>query len=402
MFTSIDQYQINLFNPTNQLNTTGNNNTSFVKRSNPFLSATFSDTPTIITENSSSLDSINEMDNSSYINIANNNNNTTNTTTTEQRLKEIEDYYLKSLLNDDNTNTANNNNNNNITQNNTNTSIFNNNNFYTTTQNNNSQTNSIQNGYQIPQHYINNTVQRRNTLEVDINNNFNHSLPLTTENLEKLSLVNTNIQQQQQQHNNNNILLNGNNNLYNSQLSLQQLQYQQQIQLLQQQQAQVQVQAQAQAQAQAQLQLQQQLQNQNQSQGQLNEPIAQQQEINKQLYKTELCESFTTKGFCKYGDKCQFAHGFNELKFKQRANNFRTKPCINWEKLGYCPYGKRCLFKHGDNKDIQLYVKAGTLNENDETSSQIHNTTHNSNSTSFKPRRKNLHANVKKLQKITW
>ena len=37
----------------------------------------------------------------------------------------------------------------------------------------------------------------------------------------------------------------------------------------------------------------------------------QQQNVNKQLYKTELCESFTTKGHCKYGNKCQFAHGLH-------------------------------------------------------------------------------------------
>lgn len=43
----------------------------------------------------------------------------------------------------------------------------------------------------------------------------------------------------------------------------------------------------------------------------------QQQQINKGLYKTELCETFTTKGFCKYGNKCQFAHGLQELKLKR-------------------------------------------------------------------------------------
>lgn len=100
------------------------------------------------------------------------------------------------------------------------------------------------------------------------------------------------------------------------------------------------------------------------------------QQLNKELYKTELCESFTTKGHCKYGNKCQFAHGLQELKIKPRATNFRTKPCINWSKLGYCPYGKRCCFKHGDDQDIKVYTQAR------------------------KP--KNLHANVKALQKITW
>lgn len=100
------------------------------------------------------------------------------------------------------------------------------------------------------------------------------------------------------------------------------------------------------------------------------------QQLNKELYKTELCESFSTKGYCKYGNKCQFAHGLQELRIKPRATNFRTKPCINWTKLGYCPYGKRCCFKHGDDQDIKVYTQAR------------------------KP--KNLHANVKALQKMTW
>lgn len=113
--------------------------------------------------------------------------------------------------------------------------------------------------------------------------------------------------------------------------------------------------------------------------------VTQEPQLNKELYKTELCESFTTKGHCKYGNKCQFAHGLNELKLKPRSNNFRTKPCINWTKLGYCPYGKRCCFKHGDDHDIKIYMQAGN------------NTTLEANK-----RPKNLHANVKALQKITW
>lgn len=110
-----------------------------------------------------------------------------------------------------------------------------------------------------------------------------------------------------------------------------------------------------------------------------------QQQLNKELYKTELCESFTTKGHCKYGNRCQFAHGLGELKFKQRSTNFRTKPCVNWTKLGYCPYGKRCCFKHGDDNDIKVYMKAENVLKVSESK-----------------RPKNLHANVRALQKITW
>ncbi|KTA95117.1 mRNA decay factor CTH1 [Nakaseomyces glabratus] len=123
----------------------------------------------------------------------------------------------------------------------------------------------------------------------------------------------------------------------------------------------------------------------------------QQQQINKGLYKTELCETFTTKGFCKYGNKCQFAHGLQELKLKKTSNNFRTKPCINWDKLGYCPYGKRCCFKHGDDRDIQIYKKAGTYTANPDGSDASERKL-----TEVQIKQKNLHANIKKLQKMTW
>lgn len=125
----------------------------------------------------------------------------------------------------------------------------------------------------------------------------------------------------------------------------------------------------------------------------------QSQNINKELYKTELCESFTTKGFCKYGNKCQFAHGLHELKLKKTSNNFRTKPCINWNKLGYCPYGKRCCFKHGDDRDIQIYKKAGTYAPEPETSSAG---LEEKKVPESPVRQKNLHAKIKKLQKMTW
>ncbi|ABN67650.1 zinc finger-containing protein [Scheffersomyces stipitis CBS 6054] len=73
-----------------------------------------------------------------------------------------------------------------------------------------------------------------------------------------------------------------------------------------------------------------------------------QQQVNTQLYKTELCVSFMKMGICPYGNKCQFAHGENELKTVERPPKWRSKPCANWAKLGSCRYGNRCCFKHGD------------------------------------------------------
>lgn len=68
--------------------------------------------------------------------------------------------------------------------------------------------------------------------------------------------------------------------------------------------------------------------------------------VNTQLYKTELCASFMKMGICPYGNKCQFAHGENELKIVDRPPNWRSKPCANWAKFGNCRYGSRCCFKH--------------------------------------------------------
>ncbi len=44
------------------------------------------------------------------------------------------------------------------------------------------------------------------------------------------------------------------------------------------------------------------------------------------LYKTELCRSWEEKGSCRYGAKCQFAHGEDELRKVQRHPKVRPYP----------------------------------------------------------------------------
>lgn len=68
--------------------------------------------------------------------------------------------------------------------------------------------------------------------------------------------------------------------------------------------------------------------------------------VNTELYKTELCSTFVKSGDCPYGEKCQFAHGENELKSVDRPSNWRSKPCQNWLKKGRCSYNERCCFRH--------------------------------------------------------
>ncbi|XP_073674055.1 mRNA decay activator protein ZFP36 [Garra rufa] len=63
-------------------------------------------------------------------------------------------------------------------------------------------------------------------------------------------------------------------------------------------------------------------------------------------YKTELCRSFQEHGSCKYGSKCQFAHGENELRGLYRHPKYKTQACRTFYQFGYCPYGSRCHFIH--------------------------------------------------------
>jgi butyrate response factor 1 len=70
-------------------------------------------------------------------------------------------------------------------------------------------------------------------------------------------------------------------------------------------------------------------------------------------YKTELCRSFQENGTCKYGDKCQFAHGHNELRSMMRHPKYKTELCKTFHASGYCPYGPRCHFVHDTSLDIQ-------------------------------------------------
>lgn len=63
-------------------------------------------------------------------------------------------------------------------------------------------------------------------------------------------------------------------------------------------------------------------------------------------YKTELCRPFQENGFCKYGDKCQFAHGEHDLRSLPRHPKYKTELCRTYHTRGFCPYGLRCHFIH--------------------------------------------------------
>ncbi|XP_053545460.1 mRNA decay activator protein ZFP36L1-like [Bombina bombina] len=70
-------------------------------------------------------------------------------------------------------------------------------------------------------------------------------------------------------------------------------------------------------------------------------------------YKTELCRTFHESGSCKYGSKCQFAHGSGELRELNRHPKYKTELCRTYHTIGFCPYGSRCHFIH--NADEQRF-----------------------------------------------
>lgn len=81
--------------------------------------------------------------------------------------------------------------------------------------------------------------------------------------------------------------------------------------------------------------------------------------INTSRYKTELCRPYEESGSCKYGDKCQFAHGSHELRNLVRHPKYKTELCRTFHTIGFCPYGPRCHFIHNaDEARTKLPVAA--------------------------------------------
>ncbi len=87
------------------------------------------------------------------------------------------------------------------------------------------------------------------------------------------------------------------------------------------------------------------------------EPFIPQQKVDKTKYKTEMCKNWIEVGHCRYGVKCQFAHGDHELHGKAppaNNNKYKSKTCTTFADRLYCPYGQRCLFKHEDRSLEEL------------------------------------------------
>jgi len=69
-------------------------------------------------------------------------------------------------------------------------------------------------------------------------------------------------------------------------------------------------------------------------------------ETKQNLFKTEMCKNWRETGMCRYGPKCQFAHGNTELRSVVRHPKYKTEICRSYHTTGICDYGTRCRFVH--------------------------------------------------------
>ncbi|KAH9739241.1 hypothetical protein WN944_005219 [Citrus x changshan-huyou] len=77
---------------------------------------------------------------------------------------------------------------------------------------------------------------------------------------------------------------------------------------------------------------------------------------NQGMWKTELCNKWQETGSCPYGDYCQFAHDFTELRPVIRHPKYKTEVCRMVLSGGTCPYGHRCHFRHSLTEQERIPV----------------------------------------------
>ena len=69
--------------------------------------------------------------------------------------------------------------------------------------------------------------------------------------------------------------------------------------------------------------------------------------IDSTKYKTEMCRNWVELQICQYAEKCNFAHGYEELLDKNPSiEKYKSKRCQPFHTKGVCSYGQRCLFLH--------------------------------------------------------
>jgi len=117
------------------------------------------------------------------------------------------------------------------------------------------------------------------------------------------------------------------------------------------------------------------------------------------LYKTELCRSWVETGSCRYGIKCQFAHGKSELRPIMRHPKYKTEICKTFHTLGTCPYGTRCRFIHHPSernpnssspsqlKKVRSMPTTTSKNSSPPCCNKVHQHSYSTNSFSKSPRK---------------
>ncbi|KDO31534.1 hypothetical protein SPRG_03462 [Saprolegnia parasitica CBS 223.65] len=71
---------------------------------------------------------------------------------------------------------------------------------------------------------------------------------------------------------------------------------------------------------------------------------------------------------CRYGAKCQFAHGMPELRHVLRHPKYKTTKCKSYWGSGHCPYGSRCRFIHEEEpvgRSGSMYKSSGLSPRNE-------------------------------------
>merc|ERR1719308_636966 len=76
-------------------------------------------------------------------------------------------------------------------------------------------------------------------------------------------------------------------------------------------------------------------------------------------YKTEMCRPFQENGTCKYGEKCQFAHGSQEVRNINRHPKYKTDLCLQCFLIGLskvCWLGRISLSLHQQELHLDLHL----------------------------------------------
>lgn len=74
---------------------------------------------------------------------------------------------------------------------------------------------------------------------------------------------------------------------------------------------------------------------------------------NMDRYKTEMCRNFQESGSCKFGERCWFAHGHQDLHSTVRHHKYKTQLCQEFHVTGVCHFGTRCHFIQEDKVSRQ-------------------------------------------------